>query len=90
MVVAGQARLIDQAYMRPVRDINKAIEDNDRSGQSPLVIRNEKNKLIRQRQDLLVHAMGMFNIIDKNVSDIIGRPVRVEDIDWSKGMEQFK
>lgn len=81
---------IEKKMMPPISDIRKQMNALTGSPADPETIRTQHNAYQRQLQTKYEQLAGIINDADASASRIVGKPVSIMKMDWSKGPEQFQ
>lgn len=94
--LAGQMQSSINAYFVPrMHDTEKLLYDNDHSGLSPETVRVRHNEISRQyNQQMKELQSALDSMMDQRTEYLkqfgATKPFRIETVDWSKGVEQFR
>lgn len=76
--------------LKEVTDIRKELSSLNNAAMSPEGLRSLRNGYIEQMQKKYEDVMVVIHELNGELSTIVGRPVDVRSIQWSKGPEQFQ
>jgi hypothetical protein len=89
-VTSNYAQLIGERIMPQIHDLKSQLSDVSRGPLSAEVKRQQVNALAAKIQDRYEMLGGYVNNLETALGKIVGAPVDIRSVDWTKGPEQFK
>jgi hypothetical protein len=88
-VVHQWAKVMDRGVRKEINNIRTQMAGLDQSGVSAETLRTVRNRYVRELNQNYSKLYEMTSTLEDQLSQRAGRPVSIEDIDWTKDSSQF-